>query len=487
MFVKVTKSGPRRYVQLVEAYRDAQGRPKQRTLVTLGRLDQIDNALNSVHVGLSRILGVNTEATFDNGTAAFDSSRTFGDVWALDQIWKQLGLDRLRGVLQQRSRHRIDLESLLRIMVFNRLCDANSKLGVLRWLQCVSLPDMNLRSVDHHQLLRTMDALIEYQEVIGQVLAGVVSPLVNEDLSVIFYDITTIRAEGLTELVQDVRQFGMSKEGVIARQFMLGLVQTAQGIPIYHEVFEGNKAEGKTLKETLQRVMSRFPLKRVIVVADRGLLSINNLQELQEITLPGGQQLEFILAVPGRRYSEFAQLLEPINAVCEAHLSRIVRVDLKGEGFSYRVDDKALELARSMDGKLLLVSNAKDLSADEVIKRYKSLGDIERGFRVLKSEIEIGPVYHRLPERIRAHATICFIALVLHRVMRSRLQKKPLPEIVSPERALMSLRRIQTHSVTLPGQKTPITGISTISPEQSAIFQSIGVRKPTARDAYVNL
>ena len=80
---------------------------------------------------------------------------------ALDQIWKQLGLDRLRGVLQLRSRHRIDIEALLRIMVFNRLCDANSKLGVLRWLQCVSLPDMNLRSVDHHQLLRTMDALIE--------------------------------------------------------------------------------------------------------------------------------------------------------------------------------------------------------------------------------------------------------------------------------------------------------------------------------------
>ena len=189
----------------------------------------------------------------------------------------------------------------------------------------------------------------------------------------------------------------------------------------------------------------------------------------------------------GRKLSDGGVRARLYHAVCEAHLSHIIRVDLKSERFSYHIDDKALELARSMDGKLLLVSNAKDLSADEVIKRYKSLGDIERGFRVLKSEIEIGPVYHRLPERIRAHATICFIALVLHRVMRSRLQKKPLPEIVSPERALMSLRRIQTHSVTLPGQKTPVTGISAISPEQSAIFQSIGVRKPTARDAYVNL
>jgi transposase len=69
--------------------------------------------------------------------------------------------------------------------------------------------------------------------------------------------------------------------------------------------------------------------------------------------------------------------------------------------------------------------------------------DIERGFRVLKSEIGIGPVYHRLPERICAHAFICFIALVLHRVMRARLQKQPVEGVVSPERALMSLRRIQ--------------------------------------------
>ena len=73
------------------------------------------------------------------------------------------------------------------------------------------------------------------------------------------------------------------------------------------------------------------------------------------------------------------------------------------------------------DGKLLLVTNTADLDPAEVIARYKSLADIERGFRVLKSEIEIAPVFHRLPDRIRAHALICFIALVLYRVMRMRL------------------------------------------------------------------
>ena len=66
----------------------------------------------------------------------------------------------------------------------------------------------------------------------------------------------------------------------------------------------------------------------------------------------------------------------------------------------YQIDKKARGLAEMMDGKLLLVTNATDLSAVDVIDRYKSLADIERGFKVLKSEIEIGPVYHRLPDRI---------------------------------------------------------------------------------------
>jgi transposase len=90
---------------------------------------------------------------------------------------------------------------------------------------------------------------------------------------------------------------------------MLGLVQTAEGIPLYHEVFQGNTAEVGTLKGSLEALMQRFPVQRVIAVADRGLLSMDNLEELQAMRLPNGRPLEFILAVPGRRYAEFAELL----------------------------------------------------------------------------------------------------------------------------------------------------------------------------------
>ena len=79
------------------------------------------------------------------------------------------------------------------------------------------------------------------------------------------------------------------------------------------------------------------------------------------------------------------------------------------------------------------MTNVADLRPEQLIERYKSLAGIERGFKVLKSEIEIGPVYHRLPQRIRAHAMICFMALILHRVTRFRLREAK--SSISPERA----------------------------------------------------
>lgn len=102
--------------------------------------------------------------------------------------------------------------------------------------------------------------------------------------------------------------------------------------------------------------------------------------------------------------------------VCEARLASIIKVDLKSDLFAYAIDQRALARARLMDGKLVLVSNAPDLAPEELLARYKALVDIERGFCVLKSEIEIAPVFHRLPNRIRAHALICFLALVPYRV-----------------------------------------------------------------------
>lgn len=107
----------------------------------------------------------------------------------------------------------------------------------------------------------------------------------------------------------------------------------------------------------------------------------------------------------GRKLSDSCAKARLFHEVSDAHLARIIKVDLQSDLFTYAIDETALARAQLMDGKLMLITNVQDISAAEVVQRYKSLADIERGFKVLKSEIEIAPVFHRLPERIKAHAT----------------------------------------------------------------------------------
>jgi transposase len=164
-------------------------------------------------------------------------------------------------------------------------------------------------------------------------------------------------------------------------------------------------------------------------------------------------------------------------------LSKIIKVDLKSDLFAYDIDEVALRRAQMMDGKLLLVTNVADLEPAAIVQRYKSLADIERGFKVLKSEIEIAPVFHRLPERIRAHASICFMALILYRVMRQRL--KLAGHAASPETALAQLRRIQRQRVSI-NRGEPISGISNINRDQAELLSAMNLRKP-APDTQMSL
>jgi hypothetical protein len=316
-------------------------------------------------------------------------------------------------------------------------------------------------------------------------------------------------------------------------------------------VHPGNTAEAGTLLPMIRKLLARWPLKRVVLVADRGLLSLNNLRELDalraELVADGrGVSLEYVLAVPAARYGEFRDELQALHqaqdssqpwvaemtwqhgakaakaqrsdagsiaaqgaaeaakdapqadaaavaataetakpakstpqpashrlvvdhdpdaaqprtqarrkeiaelvalgeqwggrldaqdqgqrargrplsdagakarlyhVVKEASLAHVIKVDHKSDLFQFTLDEERREYLERLDGKLLLVTNT-NAPAAEVVQRYKSLADIERGFRALKSDIEIGPVYHRLPRRIRAHALVCFLALILHR------------------------------------------------------------------------
>jgi transposase len=564
MFIKVTQSGSRRYAQLVESFRNEDGKPRQRTICTLGRLEA-GGDVDTLIASLQRARGLAPGASALDGLS-FKESRHAGDVWALSELWRSLGFDDLVSVWR-RSKTEIDVLTCLRIMVFNRLCDPASKLGVLRWLETVALPAGFHLIPTHQDLLRAMDVLDEHSEQLSTKLALLMRPLIDQDLSVVFYDLTTVEVTGQTDLPDDVRAYGRAKSGLVERQFMLSLVQTAEGLPIAHEVHPGNTAEAKTLLPMIRRLLARYPLKRVVLIADRGLLSVGNIEELgklQDQLKADGRDLalEYILAVPAARYGDFAEDLRQLHdaqpsdqswcaqtqwqdrrlvvahdpevasrrtqarekviaelvqmgqqcsvtldeqdeskrqgkkgrkgrpmsdsgtkarfyhAVKDAHLAHVIKVDLKAELFSYTIDEDKKRYLELLDGKLLLVTNT-GAPADEVVQRYKSLADIERGFKVLKSDIEIGPVYHRLPKRIRSHALVCFMALILYRVMRMRLKAAKRSE--SPSTLLEQLRRIFQQTVQTADGQT-ITGLTDINPVQKSLFAALELTPPTPSD-----
>lgn len=546
MYTRITKSGGRSYLQLVEGYRTEAGAVRQRVVANLGRLDQLQpKDLDPLINGLNRALGRTDNTSF---APEYESSKAFGDVFVLNELWQQLGFSRVIRKALRSSRRGFDAEALVRAMVFNRLCAPDSKLGCLDWLQTTAIPNMP-DQVSHAHLLRTMDALMDNAVEIEDLMAEQMRPLLDQQLSVVFYDLTTVRIHGEARLEDDLRLHGMNKEtGGIARQFVLGVVQSAEGLPLMHTVHPGNVAETKTMKSMLAQVLKRCPVERVILVADRGLLSMDNVAELTTLADDASRKLQFILAVPARRYAELCETFESLvfnngiaeseflghrlvvahdaqraaeqamrrreriqeqvefaenlvkkldaqdegvsqkgrrasdrgaysrftRSVSDAELTRFIKADYQAEMFSYEVDEAAISKAERFDGKLVLLTNVLDFEAKEVVYRYKSLADIERGFRVLKSDLEIAPVFHRLPERIRAHALICFMALVIYRVMRMRLKEYACK--LSPKTALELLNRIQRHRATV-GDRA-YSGISKTTPEQIDIFKALGVPTP---------
>lgn len=548
MYTRITRSGGRSYLQIVEGFRTAAG-VRQRVIANLGRLDRLqDQTLDPLIHGLQRALGrVPTSAPVPE----YQTARAFGDVYALNELWSNLGLGEAVRCALRSSRRSFDAEALVRAMVFNRLCAPDSKLGCLEWLETVSIPGLPER-VTHDQLLRTMDALMDHAAAVETRVAAQLRPMLDAQLSVVFYDLTTVRIHGEGEVAGDVRAYGLNKEtGGIARQFVLGVVQSAEGLPLMHTVHAGSVAETTTLQAMLAAVLERFPIERVIVIADRGLLSLDNVADLTALATTTQRQLQFILAVPARRYRELGGTLQGLTfaaetasvaegrfagqrlvvahdperaaeqsarrrsriqeleafaaklvakldaqdsgqtergrkasdrgaysrfqqAVADAKLTRFLKADYQAERFCYTLDEDAIQAAERCDGKLVLLTNVDDLPAAQIVARYKSLADIERGFRVLKSDLEIAPVFHRLPDRIRAHALICFLALVLYRVMRMRLQAHG--DTHSPKTTLELLRRLQQHRVQIGAQH--LSGLGKPSPEQLALFGALDVKPP---------
>ena len=534
MFIRVVKSKGYSYARLVENYRDSTtGKTKQRVICNLCRLDPPDPKATALKTFFQQYWA------FDNNSEKIvvEVSKDYGHVVFLHEIWLELGLDQaLNSALKASRRDATKTEKLIRLMVFCQICAPTSKLGILKWLEDAKIPGIPA-NVTHQMLLRAMDALVNNFPAVKDAISSMILPLVDRDYTLALYDLTTVRAAGKSEVDNDLRQFGKSKEtGGFDRQFLYGVMQNRDGLPLMYQIHQGNVAETKTFSGAISTLLEQYPINRIIVVADRGLLSEKNLTKLPNLGKIGEQTVQFILAVPLRKYSETRMILsnrdfaedgiiektflnhrlvvsynakiareqtlnrrkqiEQIEQHAETllthievvktrtprqdqkavnkikaqakslNLSRIVKAAIKDEKFTFWVEHSALEEAEKLDGLLALSTNVYDLDAETIIDHYKSRADIESGFRTLKSEIQIAPVRHWVPNRIDAHGMICYLALVIHRVIRSKLRARGVSNSVKD--VLRTLAQVKYVELSLNKQK--ITGLTKKTEEQLSLI-----------------
>jgi Transposase DDE domain len=313
VFVKTTrrKRGDKNYeyLSLVEAVREGE-RTGHRTLLRLGEVTALRESgqLERIIAALRRHLDGDD---VDGDRVALDplvaeDARSVGAVAAVHAVWCRLGLDTHFAKVGA-ERGAVRLEHAVLAMVANRLADPCSKRRLAEWVaEDVAMPaGFDPPSLD--QYYRALDAVAATKEATEAALYAALTDLTNLDLRLVCYDLTSTYFEGSTRpsLRFPSRAFGYSRDRRGDRpQVVVGLLCTTDGIPIAHHVFAGNTADVTTLPGVLEDLQQRFGVGRICVVADRGLISVDNVETV------AGQGFDHVLATRLHRDPTCAEALQ---------------------------------------------------------------------------------------------------------------------------------------------------------------------------------
>ncbi len=534
-----------RYLQLAHNVRPAgKHHPQAEVIWSFGREDQLDRAaLERLVRSIARFLDPEQAlAATATSQLRFVGSRPLGGAWVLDALWQRLGIAEAIGRAQGGRKLDPRIERVLFCLVANRALAPKSKLGALAWAASdVALPRVGELGEDPQVFYRAMDFLLEADEAIQQEVFFQVATLLNLEVDVILFDTTSTYFE--TDDDDGFRRFGHSKDHRDDQpQVVVGLAVTKHGIPVRCWSFAGN-ASDKAIIRQVHDDLGAWKLHRVLWVGDSGFASQANRQYLQRAgghvlvgeKLRQGTENGAALARPGR-YQTVAENLQVKQVwvgdgvgrrrfvVCrnlaEAEHDRLrreralARLDdelaaighkqgdarLRAEGQllahptlaryltrrngQLMVDQAKVRTDAKLDGKWLLSCTDDAVSAADLAVLYKQLIEVERAWRDLKHVLDLRPIYHRKEERIRAHVTLCFLALVLVRVaetttgatwpsIRQELERMQLGEFAGPA------GRLTQRTETTPRQRELLRTLEVSEPP--LVFDLQAARPPRRR------
>jgi transposase len=360
-------------------------------------------------------------------------------------------------------------EDMFRHLVIARLSFPLSKLKTVDYLYRYQGVNINISSV-----YRFMDKLnSQLKEQVEQISYRHTLQILNNKISVVFYDMTTLYFEASDE--DDLRKTGFSKDGKHQHpQIFLGLLVGMGGYAIGYEIFEGNIFEGHTLIPTLEKLSKKFNLSKPVVVADAGLLSNDNIKQLEQnnhkyiigariknesevikeqiiksnlkdgehkvIRKPSGQRL--IIHYSDKRAKKDKHNRERGLSRLEKRMrsGKLTKSSINNRGYNkylklegeieVKIDYGKFEQDHTWDGLKGYITNTK-LGTKQVIENYRNLWHIEKAFRMSKTDLKIRPIYHRLKDRIEAHICISFAAYAIYKDLERLLSKYKVPYSVT--------------------------------------------------------
>lgn len=472
-YLKVERKKSGTYLRILESYRNQAGKPTSKVLYSLGKVeDYSPSQLRSIGVKLFELGGGELKGLL-SGDIVELGRYNYGYQQIYGYALHHYGLKSLLARLQRKHKLSFDLYNSTLLMLLERLQSPGSKLSNFHHQQ----EYLNLPPVSLHHLYRTLDKLAAHSLLIQQQIFQTGRDLFNQKLDVVFYDVTTFYFQSEVENEGELRQMGFGKDGKIGKtQILFCMMIDQYKNPIGYRIFKGDTYEGDTFRFALEDLKNHYQIDKVVIVADRGMLSKKNLG----LTIENGY--EFILgerlkslprAIQDRlldvasyrnewlyndasgediviRYTTLKQADKTIIATYSAKRARKDKADreqkleiaaqlLKNPGKinakagrfylrntksqAYELDEEKVKRAARFDGILAISTNATGLAVNQVLEQYKMLFNIEHSFRSFKSHLETRPMFHWTDTRIQGHVCLCYMAFTLQNFILQKVNE----------------------------------------------------------------
>ncbi len=409
--VSVSKIGGHSYVRVCESYRNAQGKPRSRTIENHGRLDVCEAADADFLVKLrERIAKENAAARKVKfqliEDTAQDRIRRLEAVAArastqgakvlnigaalLRQIWKEdLRLNELFRYLQSKTSIEYSYDKAVFLLSARRILSPSSKKKAFESRENDIFPcDIE----DINVVYRVLDRLCEDKQAIVRHINRQINKKLNRSITAAFYDVTTYSFE--SRRPGDLLEFGLSKDNKVNEvQVVLGLVMDDNGIPIDYDLFPGNTSEFGTMLPMIKRIKETYSIGTLIVVADRGLNSNENLAGLRDLGC------DFVIAQKVRN--------------CTAQQKESILNDGNWEDTVLSDDGEVLTRYKTIEQKKTLFETKINPATGKKVRSSKEIGELDvqwivsySNSRAVKDNTELDRAIDKAEKAIRNNSAL---------------------------------------------------------------------------------